>query len=420
MITGSYATGPVTGSPAGGLVGTNGTSLDEATIRATYATGSVSGAIAGGLVGQNAGEGTIAVSYATGRVADGRSHGGLVGDDQRGTVTSSYWDTGTSGHGSGSPGSGRTTSQLQSPTSYSGIYASWNADVDGDGTNDDPWDFGTSSQYPVLRADMDRNDEATWEEFGYQIRSGPTLTASASATTTAGVAQVALSWTAVDATHWDPAPAVAYAVTRTEGATVETLAESTGELTHTDSARTGTTFSYQVAAVVDGGHPVRSAVVGVSTPGNSPPLPVGTLPDRWLHVGDSAAVEVGEAFEDPEDDAADLRRRLVGHRRGHGERVGHAGDDHAGGGRHGDDHGDGDRRGRIDRERDADVHGDRDAVERGRLRRRRRRLDRDHDAGPARCRAPRPGRRRRAHRGRGGGICGGVLHGRPIARPAAG
>ena len=125
--------------------------------------------------------------------------GGLVGDNEGGTVTNSYWDTRTSGQGSGSPGSGRTTSQLttsqlQSPTSYSGIYGSWNVDIDEDNTNDNPWTFGTSSQYPALRADMDGDDDETWAEFGYQLRSGPTLTAT---TTNAGQSQVELEWTAV-------------------------------------------------------------------------------------------------------------------------------------------------------------------------------------------------------------------------------
>ena len=157
----SYATGPVSGSPAGGLVGTNGTPFDEATIRASYATGSVDGGTAGGLVGRVYDEGIITASYATGRVPDGRNNGGLVGDDEGGTATNSYWDTRTSAQGSGSPGSGRTTSQLQSPRSYSGIYGSWNVDVDEDNVNDNPWNFGTSSQYPALRADMDGDDDAT-------------------------------------------------------------------------------------------------------------------------------------------------------------------------------------------------------------------------------------------------------------------
>ena len=186
LIAASYATGPVTGSSAGGLVGTVATPREEATIRASYATGSVDGGTAGGLVGHLYDEGIITASYATGRVAGSRT-GGLVGDDERGTVTNSYWDTRTSGQGSGSPGSGRTTAQLQSPRSYSGIYGSWNVDIDEDNLNDNPWDFGTSSEYPALRADMDGDDDATWEEFGYQIRSGPTLTATP--TTNAGKAR---------------------------------------------------------------------------------------------------------------------------------------------------------------------------------------------------------------------------------------
>ena len=58
-----------------------------------------------------------------------------------------------------STGTAKTTSELQTPTEYgTGIYQHWNIDVDNadgndtitDGT-DDPWDFGTASQYPVLK-----------------------------------------------------------------------------------------------------------------------------------------------------------------------------------------------------------------------------------------------------------------------------
>ena len=47
---------------------------------------------------------------------------------------------------------GKTTSQLQTPTGYVGIYGTWNLDLDGDNASDDPWDFGTSSEYPILKA----------------------------------------------------------------------------------------------------------------------------------------------------------------------------------------------------------------------------------------------------------------------------
>ena len=40
---------------------------------------------------------------------------------------------------------------MLAPTGYDGIYSSWNVDVDGVPGADDPWDFGTSLDYPVLR-----------------------------------------------------------------------------------------------------------------------------------------------------------------------------------------------------------------------------------------------------------------------------
>ena len=321
-IRGSYAIGRVVGdSNVGGLVGWNfndgfvGSIRSHASIVGSYATGSVAGrSSVGGLVGTNGIPGNapfvlgeIKASYATGRVSGpARGVGGLVGydsGDDSTIITASYWDTNTSGQTSGSFGIGKTTAQLKAPTGYSGIYRSWNVDVDDDGTND-AWHFGTGRQYPVLKANVDGQGAATWQEFGYQLRSGPTLmTPTVMPTMTAGQAQVNLTWTAVDASHWAPEPDVTYTVTRADGDTLETLAEDLGVLLYTDSAaRTGAAITYQVVAVVDGGEPVRSAAVVVNTPGNSPPLPVGTLSDRWLHAGDEAGVEVGAAFQDPEND----------------------------------------------------------------------------------------------------------------------
>ena len=301
LISGSYATGPVTGPRAGGLVGTNGSPIREATIRASYATGSVDSSTAGGLVGHNYDADIIAASYATGRVPSGGNNGGLVGDDEYGTVTNSYWDTRTSGQGSGSPGSGRPTSELQSPTNYSGIYGSWNVDINEDNMNDNPWDFGTSSQYPALRADMDGDDDATWEEFGYQLRTGPTLTATPA--TNAGQSQVELEWTEVPlSSAWTPAPSVSYSVTREDDDTIETIAENLTVREYTDTDVAGETYIYQVVVVVDGGEAVRSATESVAVAGNKRPVAVGTLRGRRVRVGDSVMTEVGGAFQDPEGD----------------------------------------------------------------------------------------------------------------------
>ena len=296
-IRGSYATGRVSGvERVGGLVGFN----DFGKIRDSYATGSVSGDFyIGGLVGFNGG--TVSGSYATGRVSGVHYIGGMVGRNE-GDITVSYWDTRTSGHPTGTHGEGRTTTALQAPTDYSGIYRGWNQDFDGDDVNDDSWDFGTSSEYPALRADMDGNDDATWQEFGYQIRSGPTLTATP--TTNAGHGQVELEWTEVPlSSDWTPVPSVSYTVIRDYDDTIETIAENLTVREYTDTAVAGEdTYIYQVAAVVDGGEAARSATVSVTAAGNKRPVAVGTLRSRLLLVGDSAMTEVGGAFQDPEGD----------------------------------------------------------------------------------------------------------------------
>ena len=78
---------------------------------------------------------------------------------------------------------------------------SWADSPFGDGDLDDPWDFGTTAQYPVLSLDLNDDNRATWEEFGYQVRSSVTLTAA----TTASQAQVVLSWTCdIDSEFLEP------------------------------------------------------------------------------------------------------------------------------------------------------------------------------------------------------------------------
>ena len=57
---------------------------------------------------------------------------------------------------------------MQAPTGYDGIYRNWNRDLNGDGAADDPWDFGTTAEYPALKADVDGDGRSTWREFGDQ------------------------------------------------------------------------------------------------------------------------------------------------------------------------------------------------------------------------------------------------------------
>ena len=178
-VTKSYSAGNARGDRSvGGLVGYN----YNGTVTASYATGNVtSGPWVGGLVGRN--YGTVTASYATGNVTGSSSVGGLVGYNYNGTVTASYWDTGASGQSTSAGGVGKTTDELRSPTASTGIYSTWGSAA---------WDFGTSRQYPVLKADFDGDSTATWRELGPQ-RSVPG--APEGLTAAAGDAQATLTWT---------------------------------------------------------------------------------------------------------------------------------------------------------------------------------------------------------------------------------
>ena len=164
----------------GGLVGWNG---DSGTITASYATVTVSSgngqyARVGGLVGLNfvthpSNVGTINDSYAassvsgvTGalRATQGCLTGhGPTGRNVFGTVNNSYYQPGSCQSGTGSNTSGgsnagtsQTAAQLQGPAGYTGIYAAWNRNLDGDADTgddqgrDDPWDFRLG-HFPVLK-----------------------------------------------------------------------------------------------------------------------------------------------------------------------------------------------------------------------------------------------------------------------------
>ena len=154
-VTTSYATGAVSGSGTGDVYigGLAGRLSAGVSASASYATGrvSVSGGgtrYVGGLVGRLGQGASVTASYARGAASGNNA---LVGSAATGvTVSNSYWDS-TVNPGSGSAGgSGQTTANLQMPTEYgSGIYSTWNVG------NNDPWDFGTSSQYPILKVGHD-------------------------------------------------------------------------------------------------------------------------------------------------------------------------------------------------------------------------------------------------------------------------
>ena len=158
-IVACYTTGSVTGTDrVGGIVGYQG--RNAAVINSSYSTAAVSGNnYVGGVLGQKFG--SVTNSYSTGRVSGSSNVGGLIGSSSQGSTTNSYWDTSTSDRAtSGGGGTGKTTSELQSPTTYGATandtYYGWDANLDGQAGNDDPWTFGAMNQYPVLKyAGMD-------------------------------------------------------------------------------------------------------------------------------------------------------------------------------------------------------------------------------------------------------------------------
>ncbi|MBE0534168.1 MAG: hypothetical protein IH624_00765 [Phycisphaerae bacterium] len=122
IVSDSYAGGSVIGDyNVGGLVGSNG----AGTVSSCYATGSVSGgSYVGGLVGSNH-SGTVSSCYATGSVSGDSYVGGLVGTNP-GTVSSSFWDTETSGVAVSAGGTGKATAEMMLWSTY----------------NEAGWDFG--------------------------------------------------------------------------------------------------------------------------------------------------------------------------------------------------------------------------------------------------------------------------------------
>jgi hypothetical protein len=98
----------------GGLVGCN----NGGSISNCYSTGAVSGNYeVGGLVGWS--DSSISNCYSTGSVSGSEDVGGLVGySDYVSSVVSSFWDINTSGQTTSSGGTGKTTAQMKTLSTF--------------------------------------------------------------------------------------------------------------------------------------------------------------------------------------------------------------------------------------------------------------------------------------------------------------
>jgi hypothetical protein len=135
MITSCYSSIGVSGNLyVGGLVGKN----EKGVITNCYSTGSVSGMYTvGGLVGGNAG--TIVHCFSISRTSGSGAVGGLVG--YGGGAVNSFWDIQTSNQTTSAGGTGKTTAEIKTSTTYFG----WRGcDVN------EIWTLDEGNEYPHL------------------------------------------------------------------------------------------------------------------------------------------------------------------------------------------------------------------------------------------------------------------------------
>jgi len=142
-ITTSYSSGTTTGGmSAGGLAGWNWGGV----ISKCYSTGTVTGnSDVGGLLGSDA-EGNVTHCYSTGTVSGDSRVGGLLGYGIDSYVTNCFWDTQTSGQTTSAGGTGKTTAEMQTASTF--LEVGWDfVDESANGT-EDIWSICEGTNYP--------------------------------------------------------------------------------------------------------------------------------------------------------------------------------------------------------------------------------------------------------------------------------
>jgi hypothetical protein len=175
-ISECYSTGPVTGGydsdSLGGLVGYK----ENCDVADCYATGEVAGDYdVGGLVGLIESYDSITTCYSSGRVSGYMFVGGLVGwnNGEEQETTDSFWDTDTSGQSWSACGTGKTTVEMMTESTFTD--AGWNFlstwDIvegltypffksgGGTGTPDDPYRIATKADLLAMAVDTSYYDK---------------------------------------------------------------------------------------------------------------------------------------------------------------------------------------------------------------------------------------------------------------------
>ena len=146
-ITTSYSNNTVSGNrEVGGLVGSNGV---RSSITTSYSSGPVGGKrYVGGFVGRN--YGIITASYSSGPVKGDYLVGGLLGNEYPGygIVTDCFWDMETSGQSSSDGGTGKTTAEMQTASTF--LETGWDFVGEMENGTEDIWWINEGQNYPRL------------------------------------------------------------------------------------------------------------------------------------------------------------------------------------------------------------------------------------------------------------------------------
>jgi len=123
---------------------------------------------AGGLVGTN--YSIISSSYAAGDVYADQYVGGLVGSNDAGTVSASLWDTDTSGQSTSAAGTGKTTAEMQTKSTFTDI--GWDFVDESINGTEDIWSICEGTNYPrllrqILAGDFVCPDGITEADFSF-------------------------------------------------------------------------------------------------------------------------------------------------------------------------------------------------------------------------------------------------------------
>jgi len=194
--------------------------------------------------------------YSTGSVTGTGNHiGGFVGRGHNNpTVSNSFWDTQTSGHGSSVAGTDKTTAEMKTASTF--YDADWDFEEDGNG-NDDGTNGGASGNGTDNYWDMDQDGNnypvLSWQDGATVLVTDLTDPSAPTALiATPGNNKVVLTWAANS--EGDLASYKVYRGTSASPTTLLSTITAGTETSTEDSLTNSTLYYFKISAVDDAGN----------------------------------------------------------------------------------------------------------------------------------------------------------------------